>query len=126
MICTSFVCYFPEQSLSLNTMRVQVREILSSGYAISSSTGKQLYEFLDSVEFLDDLTVSFEGIELLTTIFLNESIGKLALKFPHKINQVRFIYPEDNFIFKAKVEDVIENALLGDQYDALVDAVSNY
>jgi hypothetical protein len=37
------------------------------------------------------------------------------------INELKFYYPIGKEKFSLRVEDVIENALMGDEYDTLVD-----
>lgn len=102
-------------------MKISVNDIIQSSFAVNSEDGEKLLEVLKKSN-LDDLIVSFENIEHLSTLFLNESFGCLAVINPKQINSIQFVYPKDKPLFSSKVIDVIENALMGDEYDALVDA----
>ena len=102
-------------------MTVNVKKVLNSIYATNSSDGKLLFRTLKKAPSLESLVVSFKGIDLLSSAFLNASIGKLALLHPSEIQKVKFSYPEDDYMFQAKVKEVIENALLGEKYDQMHD-----
>lgn len=104
-------------------MTIEVKKVLDSKLAINASAGEKLFKCLKSYNRAENLRISFLGIELLSSAFLNESIGKVVLQDPDIYNRWKFIYPKDNSIFEAKVEDVIENALLGEKYDHLIDGV---
>lgn len=102
-------------------MKISVRDIINSEYAVNYDDGMLLLETLQSTN-LTGLTVSFEGVAHVSTLFLNESIGKLALINPSAIESITFDYPAGKPLFKSKLENVIENALMGDEYDELVNA----
>lgn len=93
-------------------------------YATNPLDGKKLLKEMKKASSLDDLVVSFENIEMLSSAFLNSSIGKFTLSHPYEIEKVKFIFPENDFIMRAKLEDIIENALLGEDYDHLVKSAS--
>jgi len=102
-------------------MTVSVKKVLNSELAINSSHGKLLFDALKNTTSLDNLVLSFKGMDLVSSAFLNESIGKLALLYPDRIGKINFLYPKKDFILHDKVQDVIENALLGEKYDHMVD-----
>jgi hypothetical protein len=102
-------------------MKISVYDIIQSSFAVNLEDGERLLGVLEQSN-LDDLILSFENIEHLSTLFLNESLGCLAIVSPKKINSIKFVYPEDKPLFSSKVTDVIENALMGDEYDELIDA----
>jgi len=102
-------------------MKISVFDIIKSSYAVNQTDGSILFDVIKLIT-PSELIISFENIEYLSTLFLNESIGKIALIYPTQIDQVEFIYPSDKQIFSSKVTDVIENALMGDEYDSLVDS----
>lgn len=102
-------------------MEVSVLDIINSDLAINYNDGLNFFEKIKSVA-PSNLTISFEGISILSTLFLNESIGKYTLLHPNSIDSVKFIYPANKDIFSSKVSDVIENAQMGEDYDELVDA----
>jgi len=101
-------------------MTLDVNKIINSEYAISYSDGNIFFDILKKSDLIN-LKIDFKNIKHLSTAFLNESIGKLALNNQSDLKSITFIFPKDDFIFKAKVNDVIENALLGDEYDILID-----
>lgn len=102
-------------------MTISVFNIINSNYAVNQEDGEKLFEAIKSIP-TSELTVSLENIEHLSTLFLNESIGKLAIIKSSEIQAVKFVYPNDKVLFASKVNNIIENALMGDEYDALVDA----
>ncbi len=81
-------------------------------------TRKLFCEFLSG--FTEQrITANFAFHVVLTFSVSNDVNGAW---FDVQIDQVKFIYPSAKQIFSSKVIDVIENALMGDDYDALVDA----
>jgi len=101
-------------------MNISVYDIIQSKLAVNQDDGVKLFESLH-IENFSNTSISFINIDLLSSLFLNESIGRLAIIYGEKISSINFIYPQDKPLFKSKVEDVIENALMGDEYDHLVD-----
>ena len=102
-------------------MKINILDILNSDLAVNVSDGVLVYERISNI-LPSDLIISFDGIKRLSTAFLNESIGKYAILFPEEINLVSFVdIPSSKNIFNYKITDVIENALMGDDYDSLVD-----
>jgi hypothetical protein len=101
-------------------MNISVNDIIQSNFAVNQDDGVKFFETIKSIDF-SNTTISFINVDLLSTLFLNESIGRLAMIYGDKVNSIKFIYPESKPLFKSKVEDVIENALMGDEYDLLVD-----
>lgn len=102
-------------------MKISVFDVINSKNAVNQEDGTNLYDFLASKNS-NELVLSFEGIDFLSTLFLNESIGKLVVTNPKIVSFLKFEYPEGKYLFSSKVNDVIENALMGDDYDELVDA----
>ena len=104
-------------------MEVSILNIINSSIAINHEDGVVLFDYIKNI-LPSDLTISFQNVSLVSTQFLNESIGKYAQLNPSEISNVKFIYPADNNYFSLKVADVIENALMGEDYSALVDNAS--
>ena len=102
-------------------MKISVFDIINSKNAVNQEDGSILYDFLAS-QNSSEVVLSFEGIDFLSTLFLNESIGKMVVTNPKIVSLLKFEYPEGKYLFSSKVDDVIENALMGDDYDQLVDA----
>ncbi|MDM1137815.1 DUF4325 domain-containing protein [Empedobacter sp. R132-2] len=100
-------------------MKINILDIINSNLATNIEDGVNVFNVISDIN-PDSLILSFEGIKRISTAFLNESIGQYAL-IHNNVNTNNFVFPEDKPMFKLKVEDIIENALLGDQYDELVD-----
>ena len=98
---------------------IVINNIISSSLAVNQEDGVTLYNVISSISPAN-LTISFIGIDRISTAFLNESIG-LYTQLYGSFDEVKLILPSDKPLFKAKIDDVVENALLGDEYDTLVD-----
>jgi len=101
-------------------MNISVLDIIKSDLAINLTDGVALFEVIKTKK-PSEITISFLGVRLISTLFLNESIGRYATMNSKTIQELQFEYPEGKEMFAHKVDDVIENALLGDDYDNLVD-----
>lgn len=101
-------------------MEISVYNTINSDLAINQEDGMKLHDVIKS-SLPSDLSISFEQISRISTAFLNESIGKYAQNYPNDIEKLTFIYPSEYSILEFKVKDVIENALLGDEYSSLID-----
>lgn len=101
-------------------MNINVLDIIKSELATNLTDGSVLFEAIKSYK-PSEITISFKGIRRISTLFLNESVGQYAMNNPSTINELKFYYPVGKEKFSLRVEDVIENALMGDEYDTLVD-----
>jgi hypothetical protein len=101
-------------------MNISVLDIIGSKLAINLTDGTTLFEVIKTHK-PSEITISFVGVKRVSTAFLNESIGRYAKLNSLFIENLNFIYPDDKEMFSYKVTDVIENALMGDEYDTLVD-----
>ncbi len=64
------------------TQKILVREIIDSEFAVSLDRADILFNFLKEILAKGEkIELSFDGIEVLLTIFANESIGKLYEDF---------------------------------------------
>lgn len=104
-------------------MKVRVFNIINSNLAININDGVLVYEVIKDI-LPSELSISFDDINRISTAFLNESIGRYATLNPNKINLVKFDIPDGKDIFLHRINDVIENALLGEEYDNLVNNAS--
>lgn len=99
-------------------MKMELKKILNSSYATNPAQGEIFFAKLNEiVQGLEQVKISFEGIDLLSSAFLNESIGKFFMLFPEKAAHISYDYPDDQPLFQAKINDVLENAGIGDEYD---------
>lgn len=101
-------------------MKVNIFHIINSNLAINVNDGELVYAEI-SKALSSELTISFIDIDRVSTAFLNETVGKYAILYPDNIKSISFEIPENKSIFKDKIDDVIENALMADEYDELVD-----
>lgn len=101
-------------------MKISVLDIIKSELATNLTDGSVLFEVIKSYK-PSEITISFAGVRRISTLFLNESIGQYAMSNAISIQELKFEYPAGKEMFSHKVEDVIENALMGDEYDTLVD-----
>ncbi|GHC60876.1 STAS-like domain-containing protein [Ulvibacter litoralis] len=101
-------------------MNISVLDIIKSDLATNLTDGTALFEVIKAYS-PSEIVISFLGIRRISSLFLNESIGQYALLNSLNIQELKFEYPEDKEMFAYKVKDVIENALLGDEYDHFVD-----
>lgn len=100
-------------------MEVIVKNIISSNLAISQKDGVALYKAIALIK-PSDLILSFVGIDRISSAFLHESIGKYTQK-NGTFDIHKLIIPAKKPIFKYKIDDIVENSLLGEEYDLLVD-----
>ncbi|MEE9406553.1 MAG: DUF4325 domain-containing protein [Polaribacter sp.] len=101
-------------------MKISVLDVIQSELATNITDGSVLFEAIKSYK-PSEIIISFVGIRRISTLFLNESIGQYAINNATNIQELNFEYPVGKEMFSHKVEDVIENALMGDEYDTLVD-----
>lgn len=69
-------------------MEVIIKDVIQSETAISPRTGEILFNYLDRVlSSGEKIILNFQGIEYLTTAFLNVAIGQLYHKYrPDQLN----------------------------------------
>ncbi|AUC74957.1 STAS-like domain-containing protein [Olleya sp. Bg11-27] len=101
-------------------MKISVLDIIKSELATNLTDGSVLFEAIKSHK-PSEITISFVGVRRISTLFLNESIGQYAMNNATDIQELKFEYPAGKEMFSFKVNDVIENALMGDEYDTLID-----
>ncbi|WP_405411715.1 hypothetical protein [Maribacter sp. Asnod1-A12] len=101
-------------------MNIKILDIITSELATNFSDGSALYEVIKGYK-PSEIVISFIGIRRISSLFLNESIGRYAILNSKNIQELKFEYPEGKELFSHKVDDVIENALMGDEYDDFVD-----
>ncbi|PZR24443.1 MAG: hypothetical protein DI539_00255 [Flavobacterium psychrophilum] len=104
-------------------MTIDLKNIIGSSNAITHSAGDLLYNELTSKKS-DTIIIDFNNIILVSSAFLNASIGKIFIKYPDFFKKISFNIPEDKQIIQKKIDKVIENASTGDFYDGLVDDAS--
>jgi hypothetical protein len=67
-------------------MKIEIKDIIEKNIAISTDDGEKVFtkmkKLLENKE--KSIEVSFSGIDMLISHFLNESIGKLYITFPNE------------------------------------------
>ena len=89
-------------------MQINIKNIIEKNIAISTEDGQKVLEAIK--EAIDngekDITISFEGIDMLISHFLNESIGKLYKIYPKKWdfldNNLKFIEIDEDDLLLLK------------------------
>ena len=63
-------------------IKINVKDTINNTIAMSTEDGKKLFEVLyENLKQSKKIELSFKGIDMLISHFLNESIGKLYEKF---------------------------------------------
>ena len=85
----------------MNTNLISVYNIVNSPFCVDAEDGLKIYELLHkAISEKKHVTVSFKGIELVITAFLNTAIGKLYEDF----DQMTI----DKYLDKIDLMDVFE------------------
>jgi hypothetical protein len=94
---------------------IKVVDIISTKSAISPKTGLRAYNVVSQkIQNNEDINISFEDVEDLTSAFCNSFIGKLYMNFDfQKLNKSLVITGvEESHIWFKKIKNAI---LLGDK-----------
>ena len=96
-------------------IKINVKDIINNTIAMSTEDGKKLFEVLyENLKQSKRIELSFEGIDMLISHFLNESIGKLYEKFDNwdildKSIEYQEIDGDDLELLKEKVIPTAKN-----------------
>lgn len=96
-------------------IKINVKDIINNTIAMSTEDGKKLFEVLyENLKQSKKIELSFEGIDMLISHFLNESIGKLYEKFDNwdildKSIEYQEIDGDDLELLKEKVIPTAKN-----------------
>lgn len=80
-----------------------LRNLFDKNRLILFSDGDHLFSVLEGLIREGEsksITLDFEGIDLVTTAFLNSSIGKFKIQYP----EITLIYKNTNTLVKRKIE----------------------
>jgi len=100
-------------------MKIQVNRFLDSDRGTSRKSGELFFNHIKDVH-PSSLILSFEGMSKVSTLFLNESIGKYVLKYNGELSDWTPLLNGCSSIITYKVQDVIENAMMGEDYDEIL------
>ena len=101
-------------------MKVIISNIIDASNAISHSDGLEVYKYLNSLKSKkEDITISFDGINRVSTAFLNACLGKMLLEGSYSESYINR-KQTDKMILR-KLDSVIDNAKNHLEYDKIVE-----
>lgn len=96
-------------------VKINVMDVIGTTIAMSTEDGKKLFELLfKNIKESHKVELSFDGIDMLISHFLNESIGKLYEKFENwdildQVIEYKDIDSDDLELLKEKVIPTAKN-----------------
>ena len=93
----------------MEQIRINIYNIIGNSFAIEAEDGEIVYKRIEkSFDEMRVVILDFQNIEMLTSAFLNTSIGQLYGKYPSEIMKsslsVENMLPEDVILLKRVVE----------------------
>jgi len=90
-------------------MDLYIRDFIQGNTALAPSKGYPIHDTIkDAIEKKETVFLNFQGMELMTTAFLNAAIGKLYAEFTSEIlNQylkIKYISPTDVVLLKKVID----------------------
>ena len=104
-------------------MKIIIKDIITSTNAITTADGKVLYEHIKKLKDTE-YSISFDGINRVSTGFLNSSIGKLFIENTQILSKIDFASTKN--LIKVKLDSVISNARQHESYNEIVNDASNF
>lgn len=93
-------------------MQVYIKDLIESQFAISMDKADVVYRLLDTaVNNNERIEVSFAGIEILITAFLNNAVGLLYEKYSAEQIEQCLTFIDLNEQFELTLSAVKENAM---------------
>lgn len=110
-------------------MKVIVKDVLGKNRGLSADDAECLFDAIYRIH-PDNLFLSFEGMKSIGNLFLMWSIGRYVYSYNYVSNGKRLgfkglNYYTQNSLHRLHIEDCIENALMGEEYDKLVENAEN-
>lgn len=104
-------------------MVINIKNIIKSDIAAFHNEGLVIFSHLEKAySKRQQVTISFEGIQLCSTQFLNAAIGKMYLQYePSLLNDLLQYKFGDLHNMPIKIEEVKENAINSKEYDSLLE-----
>lgn len=100
-------------------MKVFINHLIDASNAISHSDGLTVYDYIKSVGNTENTIVSFEGINRVSTAFLNAFIGKLIVEGSFEENIIDRDSTKEMILMK--IDNVIKHAKDYKVYNKIVD-----
>ena len=75
---------------------VKIASVVGSGICVAAEDGEKVYQVIhESLERGENVTLSFKGIEDLTSVFLNAAIGPLYNEYSEEFLRAHMNPPKD-------------------------------
>lgn len=100
-------------------MTINISEIIKTSKALSHADGLILYQFIVDNTESKNYVIVFDGIERISTAFLNASIGKLILEKRFGLSNID--YESAKMLIQKKINSVVANANNHVSYDESID-----
>ena len=101
-------------------MSVIISNIITGSSAIFSSEGLKIFQILNSsLKKTQPVEISFEGLNKVSTAFLNAAIGKLYINYPKDFLIKNLLFKDLNDTIKSKLDRTIDNAIEHEFYNDL-------
>lgn len=100
-------------------MKINISEIIKTPKALSHADGLILYQYIIDNTEDSNYVITFEGIEWISTAFLNASIGKLILDRRFGVSNVDL--ESAKILIQKKIKNVVTNAKNHVSYDESID-----
>ncbi len=104
-------------------MAINIHHTINSNVAAFHNEGLKIFALLEeSYAQNQAVELSFDGLQRCSTQFLNAAIGKMYLQYdPAKLSHLIHYNFGTLQNLKAKIDEVIENAINSKQYDSLLE-----
>lgn len=101
-------------------MKILINHLIEASNAISHSDGLAVYERIKkALRSNENTIISFDGINRVSTAFLNACIGKMVLEGSFDYKMIDRSSTKDLILIK--IDSVVENAKNYKAYDKIVD-----
>jgi len=104
------------------TQLLQIFSIINKKYADTLEDAERILPIVEeAIKNRKRLDLSFEGLDICSTIFLNNFLGKLYLSFGNDVDQyIHYTgFPDNNTVISNKIERLKKRALNRDAYDEI-------
>jgi len=102
-------------------MKIEVANIIHSSYAAYHQEGLDVFALVEkAISKRESVELSFKGVEVCSTMFLNACVGKLYVSYPVDVIDGLLSYSNTDQLIslRSKLNDVKANALRHELHDA--------
>ena len=101
--------------------KLKITDLIGTELAVRRSNGLEVYEAIYTHLFEGEVEVSFEGVELITSLFANASIGKIYLNCsPELYKRMTLVGIEPDSTIRLIVDKAIDAAQDAEEHDRIV------